>query len=60
VAAISITVSVFNCYVTRKYKLPLGMKISVYKILTYLSNILMNIDADRRTEVRGEESFNQF
>ena len=57
---ISCTVSVFNCYVTWKYKLPLGMKISAYKILTYLSNIIPNIDADRRTEVRGRESFNQF
>ena len=36
------------------------MKISAYKILTYLSNILVNIDVDRRTEVRGRESFKQF
>jgi hypothetical protein len=36
------------------------MKISAYKILKYLSNILENIDADRRTEVRGRESFHQF
>jgi len=60
VTVISCTVSVFNCYVTWNYKLPLGMTISEYKILTCFLNILGNTDADRRTQIRGRYSFNHF